>query len=155
MTAVIGAVCEKYSRCDEHDPDCSHLSWEDAAAMAGRGVLEIQCHTWDMHGTWPRMGCQRMRGEGEMAYRAALTEDLARFRREGAAHGVDLVPAIAFPYGAFGKDTVELVREQGFRVGFSCRERFNLLRREEDEPLILGRFNRPHGADSAAFFAEW
>lgn len=155
VTAVIGAVCEKYSRCGEHDPDCSHLSWEDAAAMAGRGVLELQCHTWDMHATWPRLGCQRMRGESAEAYAQALTGDLERFRSECAAHGVETVPAIAYPYGAFGKDTKEICRSLGFRIGFSCRERVNLLRQGEELPLILGRYNRPHGASSADFFSAW
>lgn len=155
VVAVIGSVCEKFSQCEEHDPEFSNLSWEDAAAMAERGVIEVQCHTWDMHAAWPRFGCQIKRYESPQAYRAALTEDLKRFLRECDAHGMDLVPSIAYPFGAFTAETEEIVLAEGFRVSFTCRERINTLFRGEREPLRLGRFNRPHGPSSEQFFRVW
>lgn len=155
VVAVIGSACEKFSQCGEHDPEMSNLSWEDAAALADRGVLEVQCHTWDMHGARPRRGCQRKRGESLGDYRAALTEDLEHFLRESEAHGLDLVPAIAYPFGAFSAETEEIARAAGFRVSFTCRERINTLLPGEPEPLRLGRFNRPHGVSSQRFFRAW
>lgn len=155
VAAVIGSVCENFSECNEHDPEFSNLSWEDAAGMAERGVIEIQCHTWDMHAPWPRCGCQIKRGENATAYRAALTADLERFLRESRAHGVDIVPAIAYPYGAFCAETEEIALEEGFEVSFTCWEHFNTLVRGEEAPYRLGRFNRPHGPSSERFFREW
>lgn len=155
VVAVIGSVCEKFSQCDEHDPEFSNLSWEDAAALAERGVIEVQCHTWDMHATWPRCGCQINRDESCEAYRAALTEDLKLFLRKSGEHGVDLVPSIAYPFGAFSPETEEIVLSEGFRVSFTCRERINTLRPGEREPLRLGRYNRPHGPGSERFFRTW
>ena len=155
VVAVIGSACEKFSECDEHDPEYSNLSWEDAAALAERGVIEVQCHTWDMHTVWPRAGCQIERGESKAAYRAALTKDLSLFLEGCAGHGVALAPAIAYPFGAFSLETEEIVGELGFRVTFTCRERVNVLRRDEAEPLRLGRYNRPHGPGGASFFREW
>ena len=155
VVAVIGSACEKFSECDEHDPEYSNLSWEDAAALAERGVIEVQCHTWDMHTVWPRAGCQIMRDESKAAYHEALTEDLWRFLEGCAAHGVALVPAIAYPFGAFSLETEEIVKELGFRVSFTCREWVNTLQRDAAEPLRLGRYNRPHGPGGASFFREW
>ena len=157
VVAVIGSVCGDASKYEKHDPEFSNLSWEEAAEMARRGVIEVQCHTWDMHASWPRRGCGMKRGESPEAYRRALRADLERFLRESAAHGVDLVPAIAYPFGAFSADTGKIVLEEGFEVAFTCWERFNTLVRGEEEtkPCRLGRYNRPHGPSSEKFFREW
>ena len=155
VVAVIGSVCEKFSECDEHDPEFSNLSWEDAAALAERGTIEVQCHTWDMHAARPRCGCGIRRGESPETYRAALAEDLELFLRKCEEHGVDLVPSIAYPFGTFSAETEEIALAEGFRVSFTCRERFNTLRPGEPEPFRLGRFNRPHGPGSERFFHSW
>jgi len=153
--AVIGAVCEKFSALDEHDPELSNLSWEDAAAMSARGTVEILCHTWDMHALHPRRGCAPLRGEGKEAYRRALESDLQTFLDAAAAHGVTLTPAIAYPYGAYTASTAELVRDMGFRAAFTCEEQVNVLSGDARELFSLGRYNRPHGVSGAAFFARW
>ena len=155
VVAVIGSVCGDASKYEKHDPEFSNLSWEEAADMARRGVIEVQCHTWDMHASWPRRGCQIKRGESAEAYRRALRADLERFLRESAEHGVDLVPAIAYPFGAFSEETGDIALEEGFEVVFTCWERFNSLLRGEEKPHELGRFNRPHGVASEQFFRAW
>ena len=155
VVAVIGSVCEQFSQCGEHDPEISNLSWEDAAGLAQRGTIEVQCHTWDMHAAWPRCGCQNRRGESASDYRAALTEDLERFLEGARVHGVDLVPAIAYPFGAFTRETEKIASDEGFRIGFTCREQINVLDRDAGDMIRLGRYNRPHGADTGRFFGVW
>lgn len=155
VVAVIGSVCGDVLKYEKHDPEFSNISWEEAAEMAERGVIEVQCHTWDMHTSWPRCGCRKKRGESSEAYQAALRADLEQFLRESSAHGVDLVPAIAYPFGAFSEETGEIALEEGFEVVFTCWERFNTLLRGEEKPHRLGRFNRPHGVASERFFREW
>ena len=155
VVAVIGSVCGDVSKYEKHDPEFSNLSWEEAAEMARRGVIEVQCHTWNMHESWPRRGCQIRRGESPEAYRRALSADLERFWQESGAHGVDLVPAIAYPFGAFCAETGNIVLEEGFEVAFTCWERFNTLIRGEEKPYQLGRYNRPHGLSSEKFFRGW
>lgn len=155
VVAVIGSVCGDVSKYEKHDPEFSNISWEEASSMAERGVIEVQCHTWDMHASWPRCGCRMKRGESASAYRTALTADLERFLQESGAHGVDLVPAIAYPFGAFSAETGKIVKEAGFEIAFTCWERFNKPLRGEEKPYQLGRFNRPHGPDSERFFRAW
>ena len=155
VVAVIGSVCEKFTRCDEHDPELSNLSWEDAAAMAARGVIEVQCHTWDMHGLSARRGCQKKPGESAAAYTTALSADLEQFLQGCRAHGVEIVPSIAYPYGLFCADTNAVAQAEGFRLAFTCDETINMLRPDAEGFLLLGRFNRPHGPGGARFFAAW
>lgn len=155
VAAVIGAVCTKFSENGEHDPELSSLSWEAARDMAERGTVEVICHSWDMHSLSPRRGCSRRAGESEAAYRYALSKDLSRFLMEAEAHGLELSPAVAYPYGAYSKATVEAVRDFGFPAAFTCNERVNRLTGAEGELLQLGRFNRPHGAAGEKIFALW
>lgn len=153
--AVIGSVCEKFTECGEHYPEVSNMSWEDAAEAARRGVLEVQCHTWDMHGLGSRTGCDRMRWEDAQSYRAKLEDDLSRFLEESRAHGLELTMSIAYPYGAFCGDTTDIVKELGFQAAFTCNEEINLLTGDREELFSLGRYNRPHGRSSQAFFSRW
>ncbi len=155
VAAVIGSVCEKFTNCNEHDPELSNMSWEDASAMADRGVIEIQCHTWNMHGLAARRGCSRMAGESLEAYRAALSTDLSRFLQGCEQRGVDIVPSIAYPYGAFDKTTSDVVRDMGFQAAFTCDEYVNKLYGKNEELFRIARFNRPHGISSEKFFSVW
>lgn len=155
VVAVIGSVCQLYSEFDEHEPEYDSLSWQDAAELASRGVIEVQCHTWDMHELYPRNGCARRRGEGLTQYRRTLSEDLSKYLQACEKYGVDAVPSIAFPYGSFNSDTIDAVRDMGFLAAFTCSEWTNVLTGEPDELFRLARFNRPHGVSSEKFFAGW
>ena len=155
VAAVIGSVCETFSENGEHDAELSNLSWEAAREMAERGTIEVICHTWDMHRLYPRKGCSRKSGESEEAYRASLLRDLRRFAEESADRGVYLSDAIAYPFGAYSRATLDTVAQFGYRVGFTCDEKVNRLTRSQGELLRIGRFNRPHGAAGEKIFGIW
>lgn len=155
MVAVIGSVCEKFTENGEHYPEVSNMSWADAIQAAERGVLEVQCHTWDMHGLGSRTGCNRISWEDAVTYHQKLTDDLSRFLSESEAHGLPLTMSIAYPYGAFCPETTQVVKELGFRAAFTCVEEINLLTGEGEELYHLSRYNRPHGRASGDFFSKW
>ena len=155
VVAVIGSVCDEFSALDEHDAELSNLSWEDAAALAQRGTIEVQCHTWNMHGLGSRSGCNKKRGEDTGSYRYTLTSDWAQFMSTAAAHGLTVQSAIAYPYGAFCRDTTAAARDFGFRAAFTCTEEVNHLTGAPEELFTLGRFNRPHGISSEKYFSKW
>jgi len=155
VSAVIGSVCEKFSELDEHDPELSNLSWEDAKKMAERGVIEVQCHTWDMHHMGERLGCRKLKWESEDQYRYILSRDLSHFLAQSRLRGLGITPTIAFPYGAYSSETIAAVRDYGFRAAFTCTEEINLLTGDREELYLLGRYNRPHGINSEIFFKKW
>lgn len=155
VVAVIGSVCDRYSASGEYDPEWSDLSWEDAAAMAERGVFEVQCHTWNMHTMEGVIGCSKKYGESLGAYRWRLSTDLSRFLTESERHGLKLAYSIAYPFGAYDRDTTDIVRDMGFLAAFTCAEKINVLTGEDSELYYLGRYNRPHGISSEKFFGKW
>lgn len=154
VVAVIGSVCQRYSESGEYDPEWSDMSWEQAAEMAERGVIQVQCHTWDMHANG-KLGCKKYAGESAEHYAARLREDLGRFLAESERHGLEVTGTIAYPYGAYDRQTTELIKEMGFLAAFTCTEKINILSCDEDELYYLGRFNRPHGVSSEKFFEKW
>lgn len=155
VVAVIGSVCQRFSEFEEHEPEYSNLSWQDAAGLARRGVIEVQCHTWDMHELYPRNGCARRRNEDLAQYRRLLSTDLSKYLQACERYEVDAVPSIAFPYGAFNSDTIDVVRDMGFLAAFTCSELVNELTGDPEELFLLSRFNRPHGVSSGSFFSVW
>lgn len=155
VVAAIGSIAEKYAVCGEHEPEFSHLSWEDLKELSECGNMEVQCHTWDMHASSPRFGCSKKTGESDSRYRDALSCDLSRFLRECEKNGVNTTLTIAYPYGAFSSETTDAVRDLGFLAAFTCMEWVNRLTGDEDELFKLARFNRPHGITSKEFFEKW
>ena len=155
VVAVIGSVCQRFSELDEHDPELSNMSWADVKALAERGVVEVQCHTWDMHTLWPRNGCRKKSSESIENYRWLLSRDLSSFLSACRENGVPLTPTIAYPYGAYCRETTAAVRDFGFAAAFTCTEKINRLTKSDGELYDLGRYNRPHGVSSEKFFANW
>ena len=155
VAAVIGSVCQQFTELDEHDPELSNLSWADVKALAERGTIEVQCHTWDMHSLRPRNGCGIRKTESEGEYRQSLSRDLSRFLCACRENDIPLTPAIAYPYGNFSAETTAAVRDFGFLAAFTCTEKMNRLTKAAEELYDLGRYNRPHGISSEDFFSKW
>lgn len=155
VVSVIGSVAEDFTETPDHMLDYSHMSWEQIADAEKSGVLDIQCHTWDMHRLSPRRGCDCMNGESSERYRAALSDDLSHFQSEFSAHTGRTAEALALPYGSYSDETISLCSELGFRAIFTCTEQVNHLSRCPSSLLTLCRYNRPYGPDSASFFKNW
>ncbi len=155
VAAVIGSVCEEFSENGEYDPELSSLSWEAAREMANRGVIELQCHSWDLHSREWTVGCARRYGESVEAYRRRLSTDLSKYMVQCHRNEVDMTYSIAYPFGAFEEATTNIVRDMGFLAAFTCTEEINILTGDGEELYYLGRFNRPHGISSENFFKKW
>ncbi len=127
------------------------FAYEEAAPWVEKGVLDLQCHTWDMHqlasyGFSGRDGLCPLEGEPEGAYAAAVAEDLELFRqrREGRV-STDLT-ALAYPFGFYSPWADECLYRGGIRATFTVEERENLLRRGDEGCLWrMGRYNVTQG----------
>lgn len=126
----------------------ARFSYKDAAQWVEKGVLELQSHTFDMHqlasdGFSGRDGILPLEGENGADYRAALRADAERFAARRAERGIDTpLFAMAYPYGYFDANSMDVLRKMGFRVTFTVREKSNPLRMGDELCLWdMGRFN--------------
>lgn len=146
MTAVIsvvGTYTDNNAAKDPHNPVYSYLTWEDINALAESGRIEFGNHTYDMHSLYSgRTGCSRRSDETEEEYRQALSEDISLLQRE-FTENTGLTPRIfAYPFGKVSPEGSPVIRENGFLMTLTCREKMNLITRDPNCLFGVGRFNR-------------
>ena len=123
------------------------FSYEEAAPWVEKGVLDVQSHTFDLHqlasyGYGERDGMLPIAGEAEGDYRAALLDDMLRFRARREGRVSTQLMALAYPFGYYCQEADDLLAEQGISVTFTIDERANHLFRGNPRSLrMLGRFN--------------
>ena len=89
-----------------------------------------------------RKGCARMDGESEDDYRAVLSEDLLKLQAE-YRENIGTEPVVfAYPFGSMSRESLPVIRECGFLMTLTCRERANIITRDPNCLYGIGRFNR-------------
>lgn len=155
VLAVVGDYADEYTASGDHNVAYAYLTWPEIGQLARSGRVDIACHTQSMHNIkGGRQGCRIRPGESAEDYAAALAADLeaVESRIEEAAGARPL--AFAYPYGLYCTEARALLEQRGYRVALTCDQRVNTLTGDPAELMDLGRFNRPAGAERAAFFAR-
>lgn len=155
VVSVIGSVTETYSSNGDENINYAYMTWDDIIKVKESGVFEIQNHSYDMHSTnsQGRKGLSRKSGESPISYKEILQDDLLRMQQLLKNQCGITATAVAYPYGAYSKETRHDVKEIGFKAALLCEERINYIVPGESEKLFsLGRFNRPSGISSKKFF---
>lgn len=131
-------------------PITPHFSWEQALEMIESGVIDIQCHTYDLHQWIPYESGDQIRpdmlpleGETDEEYELAVTADLQRFQAEYSAALGRTAWVLAYPSGQYCELTEEIVHSLGFSITLSTdASRDNILIPGQPESLYaLGRYD--------------
>lgn len=157
VVSVIGSVTEKYSKIDDHNTNYSNLNWNEIKELHESGLVEVQNHSFDMHKSdnGGRKGLSKMKGESSKDYKKALTADLTALQRLFEENCGFTPEAVAYPYGAYSKSTLDIVKSCGFRCTLLCEERINKITVGDKISLYnLGRYNRESGVKTEEFFAK-
>lgn len=159
MKAVISPVCkwtEFYSDTPGQSDHAiySHITWEELRAMAASGQWEIQNHSYDMHycEAGKRKGTLRRASETVEDYAAALRADLTTAQQHLSTLAGATPTAFTYPYGAMCDEALPIIKELGFRATLTCEGRINRITRDADCLYGLGRYLRPSGTTSNAYF---
>ena len=138
------AVVGRYLR-DENERKVvyGYLSLDECKQMQDGGAIEIISHSYDLHKLKPRKGACRLWRETDETYAEFLKNDTAKLQAELDKIGIRPT-AYAYPFGAFDKTSNAVLRECGYSLTLTCREKINVITRDEECLLSLGRFNR-HG----------
>lgn len=157
VVSVIGSVTEKYSAINDHNISYSNMTWSEINEMRQSGLIEFQNHSYNMHSckSGERKGISQLQGESDSQYRKSLTEDLYKTQKLFEENCGFKPTAIAYPYGAYSKNTLKIVKECGFTCTLVCEERINKITIGDSDCLFsLGRYNRPSGISTEDFFKK-
>lgn len=125
-----------------------HFSYEEAQQMIASGLITIGSHTYDLHQS-PQLDPAPVRetagilpGEGQAAYAAVFSGDLAQSVREIEEHTTQHVTALAYPEGVYTTLSQALCREAGLLATFSSDVHGNTLVRGLGQCLYaMGRYS--------------
>ena len=152
--AIIGAITDKYTKIVEegNDGPHPHMTWDCVRKAADSGRIEIQSHTYDLHG--PK-GVGKKGDEGLEQYRARLLGDLGQFAQVLADNTGLVSNCLTYPLGILTPVSDEIIREGGYLASLSCYEKISTITVGQPDCLFaLGRFLRPPGMSSPAFFQK-
>jgi len=121
----------------------SYLTWNEVRQLAESGLFEIGAHTYNMHDFKPRFGIRRLDGESDEDYRKAFANDNARLKTALKQKAGVEPTAFAYPFGAYYKDSQEMLSSLGYQMIFTTDAKVNQIKAGESGGLLsLGRFNR-------------
>jgi len=144
MNAVI-AIVGRFA--DDFTKDTSsrkpHLEWGQIQKLAESGRVEMQSHSYDLHGG---NGAGIRRGESSEAYRSRLKADLAKSTGQIKEMTGFAVTTFTYPLGVVSNGSKEVLRELGIEASLSCYEGMHVFRQGEPDSLYRIRRNiRKHG----------
>ena len=153
MISPILSLTEEYTATGEKNPNYSYLPWDTLWEMYESGYVEYGNHTYDLHGDSERLGVRRAAGETQEDYCRSVGEDLSRAQQLFLQRLGEAPDCMVYPYGAYCEDSEDLIRTLGFKASMTCCERMNIVT-DADSLFGLGRFLRPAGVSSEAFFTK-
>ena len=123
------------------------LSYEEASPWVEKGVLDLQCHSFDMHqlerdGFSGRNGMLKLQNEDTDTYRAALQDDIHQFRQRRNGRVSTPLTALAYPYGYYTQELDSVLQKEGIDITFTIEAKCSKLRVWDSSSLrMLGRYN--------------
>lgn len=155
VMSIVGKYTDMFTEEEDHNLDYSHLNWNQVKELNESGYVEIQNHTYNMHEiTKTRRGCGIKKGESLEEYRNELFEDIGKLQTQLSEY-IDFTPnTFAYPYGHISPESIDFIKEMGFKAAFTCTEQVNEIDRNPETLFHLCRFNRANGKSSSDFFSK-
>lgn len=143
VVSIVGTYTENDAVADPHVPEYSYLTWEDINTMLESGRFEIGNHTFDMHNSsGTRKGCKINNGENSEEYCRILNEDIAKLQELIKEHTNTYPIVFAYPFGYQCKESIPVMRENGFAITLNCYEKPNYITRNPECLYDINRYNR-------------
>lgn len=137
--SVVGKYTDTYSEAPDENPNYAYLSWKNLNELISSGRVEIGNHSYNMHSLSQRKGTHKIDGESFEAYAHSLTADVMKMQALCAAQLGSAPDFFTYPFGSVSDESVEILKNCGFRATLSCSEGINSLTRNPDELFLLKR----------------
>lgn len=137
----------------EPNENYSYLDAADIKKLRDSGIVEIACHSYDMHSLDSRQGVLKTECESNEQYRSHLLSDIFKAQKYFSESCGFEPNVFTYPYGLCSEQTSEIVKSAGFEATLGCEEGINTI---DGEASLYGmkRFNRPFGESSGEFFEK-
>ncbi len=150
---VIGSLVEMYTKNGETNDSYAYLSENDIKLLCENPLVELGCHTYNLHSLGSRRGMAQLYGENDEAYAKIINADIDKFNQLFFALTGEAPVIFAYPYGIKNSRCEEIIKNNGFNITLTCRETANKLT-QGCSLQNLGRFNRPNSYTTKEFFTK-
>jgi len=96
------------------------LSWDECRFLIASGLVEIGCHTYDLHAWRGHLS----RAEAIAAFNERLPQDLSAFQEVYTRELGRPAKILAWPYGRYDSNSIKIAQLAGFRFILSSRHRY-------------------------------
>ncbi|MDO4482547.1 MAG: polysaccharide deacetylase family protein [Bacillota bacterium] len=141
--SVVGSYCEG---------EYGYMTWADILEFDSSPLVEIQNHSFEMHGLESRKGSSRMKGEGLCQYITAFASDASKMQILLEEKAGIKAECYTYPFGIISEETVPVLKCLGFEASLTCYERENIITRGDSDCLyLINRYNRGCGESTEKF----
>lgn len=153
VISIIGKYTEDYSKKDETNINYSYLKWRDINELISEGIIEFQNHSYNLHSASEiRKGITIKQGETYELYKKVLEEDIMKLQDKFQENCGYIPTTFTYPFGLISKESVQIIKEFGFKASFSCANKLNYISKDPECLFLLNRFNRLGRLDTYVFF---
>jgi peptidoglycan/xylan/chitin deacetylase (PgdA/CDA1 family) len=144
--SIIGKNTDDFTEFPSKSIDYAHVTWDQLDEMLDSGYVEVQNHTYNLHGTGtPRFGCMQISYESFDTYHDVLIKDIQKLQEEILFHTGKVPNTFAYPYGKSSENTDIILKEIGFSATLSCDYGINVITKDAKALYGLKRAGRAHG----------
>lgn len=145
VLSVLGKQSDEYTKAAEKNADAKfpNLTWPQIKEMKDKGAVEIQSHSYDLHGS---IGSAKRRSESVAEYQNRFGNDLSRLQDRCKEELRWKPTTFTYPLGMISDSSRQTLNDLGFTASLSCCEGMNLIIQGDPECLFkLKRNIRPSG----------
>lgn len=148
---IIGSLTELYTENGDTNDSYAYLNENDIKALYQNPLVEMGCHTYDLHHLSGRRGMGKLASETEAEYIDFIKKDIKSFDDLFYRITGDKLTVFAYPYGIKNDILPQILQEAGYKIILTSGERINKIS-VGSSLTEIGRFNRPYGVGSDDFF---
>lgn len=152
---IVGKYTDDYTGTNEANIAYGYMRWIDVYNLAMSGHAEIANHSYDFHKyANGRSGSKKKSWESKGEYQSIFKADTQKTQEECLAN-TGIAPIMyAYPFGEYSKESLDVLKELGFRASFTCNEGVNIITHDPECLFFLKRNNRPDNIGTAEFFSK-
>lgn len=155
VISIVGKYTDEFSKTGEANLNYGYIRWEDIKKELENGTIEFQNHTYNLHSnTKGRNGASKKVYEAKEEYEKIFTQDLMKLQNEFNENTGYVPNTFTYPFGAVSKESLDLVKQMGFKASLSCSSGVNIITNNKECLYLLKRNNRPSYISTEKFFKD-